>query len=269
MSERPFSLTKQSGTFPVPNTVVDTLLPSLKDGEVRLLLAVLRQTWGWIDPQTGQPKARDWMTSARLRQITGRASEAVSGAIDGLVQRGLIAVEDASGKVLVTAAERRRSAGALHFRPGPKLDAASLVMPPEKTGMNVEKRGIKIKKPGMETARLQGEIEKVFSVSAPSFSVSEIRKSKTTNNITNNNTSFRKNDKALSFPKSLEIGAFDVPNSPPLSNTLKSCALNMPPRKSYEMPDVPLTAKQQASREAIKVQIRERLDNIRPPTHRR
>ena len=32
---------------PVPVRLVDTVMPRLKDTELRVLLVVLRQTWGW------------------------------------------------------------------------------------------------------------------------------------------------------------------------------------------------------------------------------
>ena len=32
---------------PVPTRLIDTVLPHLKDTELRVLLVVLRQTWGW------------------------------------------------------------------------------------------------------------------------------------------------------------------------------------------------------------------------------
>lgn len=112
------------GSFPVPNTVVDALLPDLKDTEIRVLLVVLRQTRGWVDPKTGLPKERDWLTHSRLKRATGRASEAVSAAVDSLVRRGLVVVEDVGGRALSTPAERRRLTAALYFRPGPRLAGA-------------------------------------------------------------------------------------------------------------------------------------------------
>ena len=32
---------------PVPTRLVDEVMPALKDTELRVLLVVLRQTWGW------------------------------------------------------------------------------------------------------------------------------------------------------------------------------------------------------------------------------
>ena len=107
-----------AGSFSTPNGLVDAEMPLLKDTELRVLLIVLRQTWGWRDKATGRPKERDWLTHGRLKKSTGRASEAVSAAVDGLVRRGLIIVEDAAGNALATPAQRRRHAASLYFRLG-------------------------------------------------------------------------------------------------------------------------------------------------------
>ncbi len=109
------------GATPLPNPLVDTLLPTLKDTELRLLLVVLRQTWGWKEgSETGgaRTKRRDWISHTQLCRRTGRGSDAVSKAVDVLVSAGLIAVEDASGRPLASPEERRRFLGRLYFRPG-------------------------------------------------------------------------------------------------------------------------------------------------------
>lgn len=108
------------GVGPLPNRVVDEVMPTLKDTELRVLLVVLRQTWGWRDG-SGRFKARDWLTASQLRARTGRASESVSGAVDSLVRRGLIVVEDAAGRTLPTASHRRRHLGRLYYRLGPGM----------------------------------------------------------------------------------------------------------------------------------------------------
>jgi hypothetical protein len=103
---------------PVPNALFDDLLPTLRDTELRVLLVVVRQTAGWRD-RKGRAKARDWISHGQLVQRTGRRSEAVSGAIDRLVRRGLLVVEDSAGTALATPEQRRRHLGRLFFRPVP------------------------------------------------------------------------------------------------------------------------------------------------------
>lgn len=94
--------------------VVDDLLPGLKDTELRLLLVVLRQT-------LLRGKRFDWLANRQLKERTGRASEAVSAAIDTLVSRGLLEVRNGAGRLLATPQERRREQGRLYFRLGPVL----------------------------------------------------------------------------------------------------------------------------------------------------
>lgn len=103
-----------SGAVPVPNAVFDHLMPTLGDTELRVYLVVLRQTIGWSHGGNA-PKRRDWLSSSQLMRRTGRGSEAVSKAIDALVRRGLIRVEDVGGNELPTPQARRNHSGGLHF----------------------------------------------------------------------------------------------------------------------------------------------------------
>lgn len=118
------------GTTPVPNDLLDRVMPTLRDTELRLLLVVVRQTLGWQDgPDPSRRKERDWLTQSHLMRRTGRASEAVSAAVDGLVRAGLIEVQDKRGKPLVTPAERRRFLGKLYYRLRPELAENSFPLP--------------------------------------------------------------------------------------------------------------------------------------------
>ena len=67
-------------TTQVPNFVLDELLPTLSDVELRIVLIVTRQTLGWVeDKETGRRKDRDWISAPgdsprpRLVQRKGRA----------------------------------------------------------------------------------------------------------------------------------------------------------------------------------------------------
>ncbi len=131
--------TGESGFFapwhPVPIRLVDEVMPHLKDTELRVLLVVLRQTWGWqadrwsdsgrhngrhkpLHRKNYGHKRRDWLSHRQLCRRTGRGSEAVSGAVASLSASGLIVVEDAAGNPLMTPEERRRCLGRLYFRAG-------------------------------------------------------------------------------------------------------------------------------------------------------
>ena len=102
---------------PVPTWLVDEVMPRLRDTELRVLLVVVRQTLGWQEgPDPMHRKERDWLTQSQLLRRTGRASEAVSRAVDALVRAGLIEVLDQAGSALVTPAERRRHLRRLYYR---------------------------------------------------------------------------------------------------------------------------------------------------------
>ena len=124
------SLSNQSLSWhPIPTRLVDEVMPRLRDTELRVLLVVLRQTWGWRADRTttrskvmgdskNQTKRRDWLSHRQLCRRTGRGSEAVSGAVASLTASGLIIVEDSGGTPLTTSEERRRCLGRLYFRLG-------------------------------------------------------------------------------------------------------------------------------------------------------
>lgn len=102
-------------TTPFPNRLLDEIMPLLKDTEWRLLCVVVRQTLGHYDHATKSRKAHDWLTQSQLLSKTGRNSAAVSAAINGLVSKGYIQVETASGRVLTLAKERRQAKGQLLY----------------------------------------------------------------------------------------------------------------------------------------------------------
>src|SRR5579871_349437 len=103
LSSRPFAIATQplkASTMPrlrltlpgrqipwtrTPNALLDILMPSLKDTELRVLLVLLRQTVGWN--KDGQTVILRYRT---LQDRTGRQSEAISKALDSLSARGLI-----------------------------------------------------------------------------------------------------------------------------------------------------------------------------------
>lgn len=106
---------------PVPNALLDELMPRLSDTEWRLLCVVVRQTLGWHGPAAGTRKGADWLTGRELQRRTGRSNRAVSLALDALVRQGLVEVLSDRGETLRTP-ERRRSEGGHHwFRLGTGL----------------------------------------------------------------------------------------------------------------------------------------------------
>jgi len=43
-------------TTQVPNILFDTLIPTLTEAEIKLLLVIMRQTYGWVGSKTGKRK---------------------------------------------------------------------------------------------------------------------------------------------------------------------------------------------------------------------
>jgi hypothetical protein len=117
------------GAVPVPNRLFDEYLPGLKDTELRVLLIIFRQTWGFRDGSDGgvqRFRERDWISHRQLMSRTGRRSGAVSKAVANLVSKGLIVAESKSGAELETAAKRRAHLGRIYYGPGEMWKTASV-----------------------------------------------------------------------------------------------------------------------------------------------
>jgi len=91
----------------VPNILFDTHLKDLKYAELKVLLVIIRQTYGWINPQTKSYKKWDWISQSFFVKKTGLSARAVSNAIDLLVRKNLIHVKGYAGKLLLTPQQRR------------------------------------------------------------------------------------------------------------------------------------------------------------------
>lgn len=106
---------------PFPSSLIDQVMPALRDTEWRLLCIIVRQTLGWKDTRTGGRKTSDWLTQKQLIARTGRSSEAVSKAVDMLVHSKLIEVRSNGGTALDSAQERRQARSRLHYSLHPHL----------------------------------------------------------------------------------------------------------------------------------------------------
>ena len=69
----------------VPNYLIQSLLPTLTDTELRVLLVLLRQTAGW-----NKPDATVVIPYRKLMKWTGRSSETVWKAVQSLSLRRLV-----------------------------------------------------------------------------------------------------------------------------------------------------------------------------------
>ncbi len=116
VSNRPYA-----NTTPLPNFLLDEVMPTLKDTELRLLLIVVRQTLGWHNKQSGGRKDRDWIARSQLIQKTGRNSAALSRALEALVSRELIEVRDGAGQMLSSPLQRRKARGRVTYALHPQI----------------------------------------------------------------------------------------------------------------------------------------------------
>ncbi len=118
---------KSGGTTALPNALFDALLPTLGDTELRVLLVVARSTLGWKQG-TGR-KERDWLSHRQLQKRTGRSGAPVSRAIDSLVRRGLLLVQNEAGQEQTSAAGRRAARSNLFFCLSERVLGDSVILP--------------------------------------------------------------------------------------------------------------------------------------------
>lgn len=113
----------QCSTTPVPNIVFDHYLKELKLAELKILLVIIRQTFGWRDNYTkSKRKERDWISGSQLVLKTGSSKRAINEAIQTLVQKKLIDVLSFSGEVL-NVPEKRRGQQKLFYSPSSAIIA--------------------------------------------------------------------------------------------------------------------------------------------------
>lgn len=87
-------------TTPVPNSILDQLLPHLSMAELKVLLVIIRQTKGWR-------KKRDWITQSQFIQKTGLSRQTISQTLAILQHHKLISITDRVGVELQTPESRK------------------------------------------------------------------------------------------------------------------------------------------------------------------
>ena len=98
----------------VPNTIFDIHLKELGYAELKVLLVIIRQTYGWKDKRTGTHKHWDWISQQFFVRKTGLSGRAVSTAISKLITKNLIKVKNEQGR-LVFDNKERQYASKLYF----------------------------------------------------------------------------------------------------------------------------------------------------------
>ncbi len=126
MAERDVPLSAIGAFVPFPTALFDEQMPKLKDTEWRLLCVIVRQTLGWQSGSGKGRKRRDWMSQKQLMARTGRASAALSAALDVLVRENLVECRDAQDELLLSPQQRRQHRGRVYFSLSPRLLQANL-----------------------------------------------------------------------------------------------------------------------------------------------
>ena len=83
MTHSNFNQIKAPSYFQCPNELVDHWLPFLKETELKVLLVIIRKTFGWN-------KKRDRISNSQLAQITGLAIDKAREAAKSLADKGVI-----------------------------------------------------------------------------------------------------------------------------------------------------------------------------------
>lgn len=91
----------------VPNEVFDQQLPYLNQAQIKVLLIVIRQTLGWIDPKTKKRKSKDWISISFFSKRTRLTHKSISMAISELIYKELIVALDSNAKELRHPRDRR------------------------------------------------------------------------------------------------------------------------------------------------------------------
>jgi len=98
-----------------PNQLYDKHLPLLKEVELKVLLVVIRQTYGYIDKNTGTYKEWDWISISFFAKKTSTSKRAIGLAIQQLIDKKLIRVKNEQGRLVHTSVLRKYS-NKLYFK---------------------------------------------------------------------------------------------------------------------------------------------------------
>lgn len=87
-------------TTQVPNIIFDVFLSILTEAELKVVLVIIRQTYGWLNKATGKRKVRDRISSLQFQQKTGMSKRIITKSIQMLIAKELIEVTDRKGNSL-------------------------------------------------------------------------------------------------------------------------------------------------------------------------
>lgn len=93
-------------TTQVPNRLFDHHLPNLTFAELKILLVIVRQTYGWVDRYTGKRKMRDCISYSQYIAKTGLSRRILTETIQSLIEKKAISVTNFEGIKLHNPQER-------------------------------------------------------------------------------------------------------------------------------------------------------------------
>lgn len=106
---------KYQQTTQIPNVVFDVHLTTLTFAELKILLCIMRQTYGWVT-RKGQRKKRDRISHNQFETKTGLSRRIISQTIQSLIVKQLIRVTDYQGNILHYPNDRKGKVG-IYYAP--------------------------------------------------------------------------------------------------------------------------------------------------------
>ena len=110
-------------TTNVPNELFDTYLPKLSFSELKIILYIIRQTYGW-KLKNGKRKQRDRISYSLFNQKTGLSRRILSETIQSLIDKELIVLTDNTDNKLHTPEQRKGKVGIFY---GPNIPRCAVL----------------------------------------------------------------------------------------------------------------------------------------------
>lgn len=102
-------------TTQVPNELFDIQLSQLTHSELKIILYIIRQTYGW-KLKNGKRKSRDRISHSQFITKTGISRRIISQTIQSLILKQLVRVTDYQGNLLHTPEARKGKVG-IYYAP--------------------------------------------------------------------------------------------------------------------------------------------------------
>lgn len=92
----------------VPNSFFP-LVSTLGYAELKVLLVIIRQTYGFVDNSTKKHKQYDWISGRFFVKKTALSQRSVSKALSLLIDKGLVEVKNEQGRVCASTNQRKKA----------------------------------------------------------------------------------------------------------------------------------------------------------------